>query len=107
MNTTERSLAARARAHKSWANTADPSARTAPARAGLDAKFERQVDPEGVLPAPERARRATSARKAWFAELALKSARSRRKAAEARRSATELDSTAAEADAELAAGNVA
>jgi hypothetical protein len=42
------------------------------------ARFEREVDPEGVLPLEERARRAEYARKAHFADLALKSARARR-----------------------------
>ncbi len=42
--------------------------------------FERQVDPDGVLPPDERARRARHARKAYFARLALRSAQARRKA---------------------------
>jgi hypothetical protein len=42
------------------------------------AKFERQVDPNNELLAAERAKRAESARKAFYAELALKSARARR-----------------------------
>ncbi len=41
--------------------------------------FERQVDPEGVLPIAERQRRAEHARKAYFTRLALKSSRARRK----------------------------
>lgn len=49
------SLRAQARAYRSWANTADPSARTAPARAKFDEKFERQVDPDGTLPPAVRA----------------------------------------------------
>ena len=52
---------------------------TASARAAFLARFEREVDPEGVLPEPERLRRADSARKAYFARLALKSARVRGK----------------------------
>lgn len=39
---------------------------------------ERQVDPDGLLPAGERVRRAEAARKAYFARLALKSAKARR-----------------------------
>src|SRR3712207_3322262 len=77
--TADRSLIARLAAHESWANTADPSARTAPARRALLERFERQVDPDGVLPQPERARRAGHARKAYFARLALRSAHARRK----------------------------
>ena len=51
---------------------------TASARAAFLQRFEVEVDPDGVLPADERRRRAVYARKAHFARLALKSARSRR-----------------------------
>jgi hypothetical protein len=51
---------------------------TAPARAAFLSKFERQVDPDGVLPAAERARRAQSARRAHMLQLARKSAKARR-----------------------------
>ena len=50
---------------------------TASARTAFLEGFERQVDPEGVLPESERKRRATYARKAYFARLALESARAR------------------------------
>ncbi len=69
----ERNLIARIAAHESWARTTDRSARTAPARAGLDARFLREADGDPV--------RAEHLRKAYFARLALQSARSRRKAA--------------------------
>ena len=77
--TADRSLIARLAAHESWANTADPSARTAPARRALLDRFERQVGPDGVLSPAERARRAGHARKAYFTRLALRSAQARRK----------------------------
>ncbi len=80
-DTAHRSLIARLAAHQSWANTSDPAARTAPARAAARDRFEREVDPEGVLPPVERARRAEHARKAYFTRLALKSAQARRKKA--------------------------
>lgn len=64
--------------HESWSRTADRTARTAPARDKFDARFEKQVDPDGLLDPAERARRAENARKAYFARLALKSAQSRR-----------------------------
>lgn len=51
---------------------------TAPARAAFFARFEREVDPENVLPEAERRRRAEHARKAYYAGLALKSAAARR-----------------------------
>jgi hypothetical protein len=75
----DRALSARIAAHISWANTTDPAARTANARAAALSRFEREVDPDGVLPPDERARRAEHARKAYFYQLALKSARARRK----------------------------
>lgn len=90
-----RSLAASIAAHESWANTSDRSARTAPARAALMAKFEREVDPDGVLPPDERARRAEHKRRAYFQRLALKSAKARR--------AREVVAQGAAAEAELAA----
>lgn len=73
-----RTLAARIAAHESWARTPDRTARTAPARAALMARFERDVDPDGILPPVDRARRAESARRAHFTRLALASAKARR-----------------------------
>ncbi|WP_460992361.1 hypothetical protein [Sinomonas soli] len=84
MSTTpsERRMAARIAAHESWAMTEDRSARTAPARAALLAKFEKMADPDGTLAPTERARRAEHLRKAHFQRLALQSAKARRKAGE-------------------------
>lgn len=75
----ELSLAGRKGAYVSWANTADRAARTAPARTAFDRRFEDQVDPDRILTPEDRARRAAAARKAYFADLALKSAQARRK----------------------------
>jgi hypothetical protein len=50
---------------------------TRPAREAFLAQFERQVDPDGVLPAAERERRAQHARQAYMARLARASARAR------------------------------
>jgi hypothetical protein len=72
-------LAGRVGAHESWARTEDRAARTAAARAAADARFEKQVDPDGVLPPRERARRSENARAAFYAQLALKSAAARRR----------------------------
>lgn len=77
-NAAERQLLARLAAHQSWANTANRTARTAPAREAFLTKFEDQVDPRRELTPEERAKRATNARKAHFTRLALKSAQSRR-----------------------------
>jgi hypothetical protein len=57
---------------------------TKAAREAFRSKFEREVDPLGVLPLEERLRRADMARKAHFARLALKSAQARRKRRERR-----------------------
>lgn len=54
---------------------------TVPARAAFLARFEAEVDPDGILPEAERRRRAEHARKAYFARLALASAKARRKGA--------------------------
>jgi hypothetical protein len=56
----------------------DPKETTQAARDSFMARFERQVDPDSVLPPAERQRRAEAARKAYFLTLALKSARARR-----------------------------
>lgn len=79
----ERSLRARLAAHTSWANTENPTQRTAAGRRAFLEKFEREVDPDGILTPAERSRRAESARKAYFAGLALKSATARRRGGDA------------------------
>lgn len=87
MESTERSLIASIAAHTSWANTPDRSARTAPARAALDAKFMAKAGGDPI--------RAEHLRKAHFQALALKSARARRRSkellAEAEQAEQELD----------------
>lgn len=55
---------------------------TAPARAAFFDKFERQVDPEGLLPPAERARRAEAALKAHMLKMAYASAKARRRRAD-------------------------
>lgn len=77
----DRQMHARIAAHHRWAHEPDRRAATAPARRAALERFERQVDPDGVLPPDERARRATSARKAYFIQLARKSALVRREKA--------------------------
>jgi hypothetical protein len=59
-------------AHTKWANTEDRSAATAPARRAFDAKFLEQAGGDPV--------RAEHLRKAYFARLALASAKARRRA---------------------------
>lgn len=64
-------------AHESWARTQDRSARTAAARQAFRDRFEREVDPEGVLSPAERSRRAEHARRAYYRRLAAASAKAR------------------------------
>jgi len=80
-STSERSLQGRIGAYTRWAHasTEDRYLATRPMREGLQAKFEREADPEGTLPPWERAKRAESLRKAFYARLALKSAQARRR----------------------------
>ena len=68
---------------------------TAKARATFLARFEREVDPGGVLPEPERRRRAEHARRAHMARLALASARARSKRRQRRNGNAAVDQTAA------------
>jgi hypothetical protein len=63
---------ARIAAHASWANTADRAARTAAATKAF--RFERQVDPDGLLPEDVRAAMAQHARTAYMLQLAERSA---------------------------------
>jgi hypothetical protein len=59
--------------------THDPKETTRKARETFLSRFEREVDPAGVLTAGERARRAEAARRAYFTWLALRSSRDRRR----------------------------
>jgi hypothetical protein len=90
----ERVLRARLAAHEKWAQTGDRTAAIATARQAFLDRFERQVDPDGILDPAERARRAESAKRAHFLRLSLKSARARRKA-------RDLTATAVAAEVEL------
>jgi hypothetical protein len=85
---TERSQQSRAASHIRWAKESDPTAATAPARKGFDARFERQLDEWGITDPADRARRIGHLRKAYFADLARKSAVTRRTAGEATKAKT-------------------
>jgi len=61
-------------AHESWSKTPD----RAPARQAMLEKFERDVDPDGVMSPTDRVKAAENARKAYFRRLALKSAKVRK-----------------------------
>jgi hypothetical protein len=73
----ERSLRARLAAHTLHARR-DSRQTTAIARAGFLARFEREVDPDGVLDPSERRRRAEQARRAYFVRLSLAALEARR-----------------------------
>jgi hypothetical protein len=77
MDPSERALRARLAAHAMHGRN-DARETTAKARAAFLASFERQADPEGHLPPAERQRRAQQLRSAYFARLALASAKARR-----------------------------
>lgn len=97
-----RSLVSRIAAHEKWAACSDRSAATAPARRAFNERFERQVDPDGLLAPAERARRAEHARKSYFLRLALRSAQARRKVA-----VLTADADAAEAELASLSGDAA
>lgn len=83
----QRSLIGRIAAHSMHAKH-DPRDTTAAGRAAFMRRFEDEVDPDRVLSDAERARRAESARKAYMAKLALKSAQARSKNSSVARSAS-------------------
>lgn len=72
--------AARMAAHESWARTADRTTRTAAARAGLYARFEREARERLGPGASDRqvAEAAESARKAHYARLSAAGVAARR-----------------------------
>lgn len=74
-------MRARIAAHSRLANATASDRRdmTAAARRAFEDRWERQVDPDGVLTPDERARRAEHAKKAHFQRMALKSAQARRR----------------------------
>lgn len=55
----------------------DPTPTADRGQAGLLARFEREVDPDGTLPPAERVRRAEAARKAHMTRLAYASSKAR------------------------------
>ena len=65
---------ARAAALDRWSGVSDAAAATSPARAAFLARFERQVDPDGLLTPDERRTRAARALRAHMIRLAEASA---------------------------------
>jgi hypothetical protein len=89
----ERSLRARLAAYALHAQH-DPRETTAKGRAAFLARFDREVDPEGLLEPEERRRRAEQARRAYFARLSLAAVKARQ-AKRAPRAQPPEDGTAA------------
>jgi hypothetical protein len=73
----DRVLIARVAAAERWAHETDRAEATAPARRGLHARFEREVDPDGSLAPDERERRAASLMRAHMLRLSRASAAAR------------------------------
>ncbi|GAA2614236.1 hypothetical protein SMC26_24120 [Actinomadura fulvescens] len=63
----------------SWSRTRDRRKRTSPARDAFLARFEREVDPDGVLAPEERRERAELAKRAYMLKLAKRSAQARKR----------------------------
>jgi hypothetical protein len=78
MSDSEKRLRAQIAAHESWARTEDRTERTERGRRAFEARFERQVDPDGTMAPSARVQAAESARKAYYAKLALKGVQARR-----------------------------
>jgi hypothetical protein len=74
----ERKLRATLAAESRWAQPGSRETARVTARASMIARFEKQVDPDGVLPPAERAKLAESARRAHLLSMSLKSVRARR-----------------------------
>jgi hypothetical protein len=71
MTTSDRSLICRIAAAERWAREPDRTKATSAARAGLQARWEREADPDGVLSPDERAARVASLKKAHYARMVL------------------------------------
>ena len=104
----ERSERARLAANTRWSREPDRHAATAPGRRAMLEHFEREVDPEGILPPQERAKRAENARQANLARARLKASRLARlrregaaEAGPAQARATEVEKGLAAAIAEI------
>jgi hypothetical protein len=72
----QRSLRARIAANARWKGE-DPRPTAKRGQRGLLARFESEVDPEGILPEAERTRRAEAARREHMTRLAYKSSKAR------------------------------
>lgn len=71
MTPSQRKLRAQIAAHSRWANTADRTAATEPARQARRRHFETLVDPDGTLDPAERALRAKHAQRSHMLRMQL------------------------------------
>lgn len=77
----ERSLRARIAVNERWSRLSSEDRReaTEKARAGLEERLRREVDPDGVLPEEELRERLAAHRRAFYAKVALARYRRRRR----------------------------
>ena len=87
----ERRAWASVAANERWAKEKDRSAATQAARDAFIQKFYQQVDPEGVLPAEERHKRAMAARSAHYARIRAKGLAAKRRLRDAEAEVSALD----------------
>jgi hypothetical protein len=92
-NPEDRALIARIAAADRWGRTPDRTAATAPARAGLRAKFAAEADPDGVLSPAELERRVDQLMHAHMMRMSRKARIAR---AAARKATTDAETAEAE-----------
>lgn len=74
-------MVARIAASERWGRTADRVSATAPARAGVRAKYAREIDPDGTLPPAELERRVGLLVQAHMLRMSLAAKNARRQRA--------------------------
>ena len=74
----QRRARSRLAAFVQWSREPDRTARTATARAAFMARFEREVDPDGIYPPEVRAKMAEAARTAYYIRNGRLSGKARR-----------------------------
>lgn len=87
----ERNLSARIAAAERWGRTPDRAAATAPARAGLRARYVAEADPDCTLDPAERERRADHLMRAHMLRMSLRAKAARRRAREAAAAAEQAE----------------
>ena len=75
----QRKLRASIASNTFWSQCDDRSAHTAPARAGVQRRFEKIVDPDGALPPDELAKRVANERRKHMQRMAFKSTQARQR----------------------------